>query len=109
VVFSRQSIGFAKETAFNVPHVLQSPTAIFEGLKQEEDEDPRGEGWLCYCGLPPHSYSESGAEVPPWRGHVYLVFVNREWVAYNWRWEKSDSMSPMLPIKHGERFKKSLL
>jgi hypothetical protein len=40
---------------------------------------------------------------------VYLVFVNDETVAYNWRWEKADPDQPTLPVGHATRFKKRLL
>jgi len=41
-----------KEAAQIVPDVLQHPLTVFEGLRQDEDEDPRGVGWRCYCGKP---------------------------------------------------------
>ena len=72
---ARRGMVYAMEAAFLVPHVLQKPQAIFEGLTQEEDEDRRGVGWRCYCGVPPHSYRTDGTEAPPYRGQVYLVFV----------------------------------
>ena len=99
----------AKEACHIVPHVLQKPQAIFEGLTQDEDEDRRGVGWRCYCGIPPHSYRTDGTECPPYPGQVYLVFVNRDGVAYNWRWEKADPTSPALPIDHEIRFKRRRL
>lgn len=34
-----RSLGHAKECGYSVPHVLQNPTAIFEGLRHDEDED----------------------------------------------------------------------
>ena len=97
------------EAAYIVPHVLQKPVAIFEGLREDEDEDRRGVGWRCYCGIPPHSYRPDGTEAPPYQGHVYLVFVNLEGIAYNWRWEKHDCVNSELPIHYEIRFKKRLL
>jgi len=40
---------------------------------------------------------------------VYLVFVNEEGVAYNWRWEKCDADDLTLPIDHATRFRKRIL
>ena len=40
---------------------------------------------------------------------VYLVFVNDEGVAYNWRWEKADADDPKLPNGYQTRFKKRAL
>src|SRR5690606_9241283 len=86
-----RSLGHAKECGYSVPHVLQNPTAIFEGLRHDEDEDKAAAGWRCYCGIPRHAYHSDGTERPPYPDQVFLVFVNDEYVAYNWRWEKADT------------------
>src|SRR5207249_3883307 len=57
----RRSMGHAKECGYIVPAILQRPTAVFEGLRRDEDEDPRGVGWRCYCGIPDHSYRRDGS------------------------------------------------
>jgi hypothetical protein len=106
---AHRSLGHASECGFIVPMILQRPTAIFEGLRQEADEDRKGYGWRCYCGVPDRSYRADGTEAPPFAGQVYLVFVNDEGVAYNWRWEKADADDPHLPQNHAQRFKKRLL
>jgi hypothetical protein len=54
-------------------------------------------------------FRQDGSEAPPWPGQVFLVFVNDEGVAYNWRWEKSDPSDPYVPEGHSERFRKRLL
>jgi len=41
-----------KEAAELVPHILQHPLIIFQGLRRDDDEDQRGTGWRCYCGKP---------------------------------------------------------
>jgi hypothetical protein len=105
----RRSMGHAKECGFIVPMVLQKPTAIFEGLRRDEDEARRGFGWRCYCGVPEQSFRPDGTPDRPYLGQVYLVFVNDERVAYNWRWEKADPDDPKLPINHQNRFKQRLL
>ncbi len=45
---AKRSMGQAKECGFIVPMILQQPTAVFEGLRQDADEDKKGYGWLCY-------------------------------------------------------------
>lgn len=105
----RRSMGHAMECGIIVPMILEKPTAIFEGLRQDDDEDRRGFGWRCYCGQPEHSYRPDGSSMPPYRDQVYLVFVNDEQVAYNWRWEKADPEDPRLPINHETRFKQRRL
>ena len=83
---ARRSLGHAKECAYIVPEILLNPTAIFEGLRRDEDEDRTGFGWRCFCGIPQNSYRADGTTAPPYPAQVYLVFVNDERVAYNWRW-----------------------
>ena len=74
-----------------------------------EDEDRWGYGWRCYCGLPERSYRQDGSATPPYRGQVYLVFINDERVAYDWRWETADAENLSLPMGHQTRFKQRLL
>ena len=105
----RRSMGQAKECGYIVPAILQKPSAIFEGLCRDEDEDTRGVGWRCYCGIPEHAYHKDGAETAPYRNQVFVVFVNDDNVAYNWRWEKADPNNLRLPIDHATRFQKQLL
>ena len=80
-----------------------------EGLRQDEDEDRKGVGWRCYCGIPEHAYLRDGTAIRPYVGQVYLVFVNDERVAYNWRWEKADPENPRFPINHPARFRSQVL
>lgn len=105
----RRSVGHAKECAYIVPAVLQHPTGIFEGLRWDEDEDRKGVGWRCYCGVPQHAYLRDGTAIRPYPGQVYLVFVNDEQVAYNWMWEEADPDTPRFPMNYHERFKRQLL
>lgn len=105
----RRSLGHAKECGYVVPAILQAPTAVFEGLTQDVDEDRRGYGWRCYVGIPHRAYGIDGSERAPYPGQVYLVFVNEDRVAYNWRWEKADADDPKLPAGHERRFRKRLL
>jgi hypothetical protein len=67
-----------KEASEIVPLVLQHPRAVFEGLRREEDEDPRGTGWRCYCGRPTKKFAKDGSEANPNPNQVFLVFVNDE-------------------------------
>ena len=106
---AKRSLGQAKECGYIVPAVLQKPTAVFQGLRSEEDEDLRGVGWRCYCGTPVVAYRKDGSERVPWPGQVFLVFVNHDGVAYNWRWEQADADDPILPLNYRTRFKQRLL
>lgn len=105
---ARRGVLHVKECAYIVPMILEKPTAIFEGLRQDDDEDRRGYGWRCYCGVPDRSYRADGTEGPPRTGYVYLVFVNDEMVAYNWSWTKADPDDPRVPANHENRFRERL-
>ncbi len=105
----RRSRGQTMECAHIVPFVLQFPKAVFEGIRSENDEDRDGGGWLCYCGVPTVSYRTDGTEQNPFPNQVYLVFVNDQGVAYNWRWENADPDDHRLPENWETRFKKKWL
>jgi hypothetical protein len=88
-----------------VPFILQYPAAVFQGLRRDEDEDPGGTGWRCYCGRPTKRFQKDGSEANAEPGQVFLVFVNDEAVAYNWRWEAADLENANLPKGHDIRFR----
>jgi hypothetical protein len=108
LAIGKRSRGQTLEAAYLVPQALQCHGPVFEGLCAEADEDKRGVGWRCYCGLPDSSYTPDGDKCPPRSGQVYLVFVNDDCVAYNWRWERADPDHPDLPLNHEKRFKRRL-
>ena len=88
-----------KELAYIVPRILRKPDAIFQGLREEGEDD-----WLCYVGTPDRSYrGEDGRHDVPWPDEVFLVFVNGDRVVYNWYWAKCDPDDRKLPIDYGTR------
>jgi hypothetical protein len=94
-----------KEAAEIVPMVLERPIAVFQGLRREEDEDRSSAGWRCYCGHPSKAFRKDGKEIDPYPNQVFLVFVNDEGVAYNWRWEPADLDCSDFPKGHAQRFR----
>ena len=104
-----RSIGQVLEAAYTVPEVLQSPSAVFKGLKREADDPPQGENWLCYCGRPSHAYQADGKPREPWPGEVFLVFVSDELIVYNWYWVEVDPENANLPLDHSVRFRERVL
>lgn len=112
----RRSKGQIKEAAYIVPWLLKHPLVVFEGLCWDNDETgTRGVGWRCYCGLPKCAYKRNGEECEPYKGEVFLIFVDDTSLVYNWRWEKSDFAEKGFPneddLRHGrgKRFKRRLL
>jgi len=108
---ARRGLAQASECALIMPAILLRPTAVFEGIRTDEDDNASegGAGWRCYCGIPANSYRADGSAGPSYQGKVYLIFVNDERVAYNWRWEKCDPEDPRLPIDHATRFKRRII
>jgi hypothetical protein len=103
------------EAKHTVAEVLLKPSAVFEGIRcdGDEDRDPQSncEGWRCYCGKPKLGYftARDGRPTTAKPGEVFLVFVNGEHVAYNWRWEATDPTNLDLPKDSEGRFKRRLL
>jgi hypothetical protein len=94
-----RGMGAAKDIAYSLREVLIDPTAIFRGVREEGEKN-----WLCYVGIPKHSYANDGATRPPRQGRVFLVYVNDEGVVYHWRWDQCCAEDSRLPDNHQNRF-----
>jgi len=105
----KRSFGEAYTIRDIIPYVLKTPTSIFEGLRDERDEDRTTSGWRCYCGIPSMSYNSKGESYQTKPGLVFLVFVNSEHVVYNWRWEQADQNHDRFPEDHENRFRDRIL
>ena len=95
---------------------LKSPSAIFRGIRFEEDEEHScsSPGWLCYCCCPPYDFGRDGnpCDAPLWQ--VFLVFVNEDGIIYDWRWDKADieafHQKQYLPLDYdNNRFQERIL
>lgn len=98
-----------------LPQVLESPSAVFEGLRWDDDQSPSGDGWLCYVGTPKTDFvpedkrPDARAREVSWRaGFVLLVFLNHDGVAYLWRREKADANDDTMPNGFQSRFRKRI-
>jgi hypothetical protein len=103
-VIAKRGMGHAKDLAYSEPEVLIGPKAIFRGVREEGELQ-----WLCYVGIPKHSYAKNGDTKPPRKGEVYLAFVNEEGVVYNGRWECCDQDDVTLPENHLTRFEERVI
>lgn len=101
--------GAVREITDTVPRVLLKPTSVFAGIRREQDESREGDGKYCFSGRPAFRLTPDGRRVPASAEEVFLVFVNEEGVAYNWRWEDADSRNEGLPANHEIRFHRQLL
>ncbi len=110
VAAGKRSMGQALECAELVPLVLQKPTHVWRGLRWDDDEiHSNSPGWLSYCKIPPHSYSEDGVKERPRPNRVFMVCVNVEGIAYRWWWVPCDPRNPEYPEQYDERFREQLL
>lgn len=103
----------AMTIAKTVKYVLEIPTAIFEGIREERDESCRSFGWRCYCGYPPFDFKRDGTECNLPYCNVFLVFVDTDLMVYNWYWSKADrdewANKKYLPEDYKNRFREQVL
>lgn len=101
----KRGAGHARELAYCVTETLESPKRIYQGIREEDERE-----WLCYCGKPEYRYhGVSGDQRVADAYEVFLVFVNADRVAYNWRWEKCDEEDALSPMDSESRFEKRVL
>src|SRR5437016_12364625 len=55
-----------------VKEILELPTVVFEGLREDQEEG------LCYAGIPSGSYTNQGRKKPPLKGKTFLVFLTED-------------------------------
>ena len=78
-------------------------------LVDDHDRRSDSDGWFCYSAAPGIRYDFRTGERIATRNRVLLVFVNKEMVAYNWRWEEQDPHRPGAPVGWEDRFVKEAL
>ena len=107
----RQGLHRQKEIAYTLEWALKNPTAIFEGVRRDEDEDPTSDvqSWLCYVAKPETRFRFGDAKPEPAGDRVFLAFMNQDFVVYNWRWEPNSDRDARLPADWEHRFRKRLL
>jgi len=81
-----------------VKEVLELPTVIFEGLREEQEDG------LCYSGIPSGSYTNLGKKKPPPKGKTFVVFITSDSKVFQWRWEKADPERDGYPLEWQVRF-----
>ena len=81
-----------------VKEVLELPTVIFEGLREEQEEE------MCYAGIPSGSYNNQGRKKPPFEGKTFSVFLTEDGKVFQWRWEDADPDREGYPEKWQDRF-----
>lgn len=82
-----------------VKEVLELPTVVLEGLREEQEEG------LCYAGIPSGSYTNQGRKKPPLKGKTFLVFLDQDGKVFQWRWEEADPERKAYPENWRERFR----
>jgi len=94
-----------------VPDILLKPEKVFRGIRWEEDDSSGdSDGWIGYCGRPKaayvngHGLQADAQQRDPYDDEVFVVFVNRDKVAYNWCWIKCDQDDVTRPENHIDRF-----
>lgn len=81
-----------------VKEILELPTVVFEGLREEQEKA------LCYAGIPSGSYTNQGRKKPPLNGMTFLVFLDEHGKVFQWRWQEADPERGGYPENRQERF-----
>ena len=95
---ARSGRGAVLELAGPVRRLLRQPPCIFRGITRDTDDD-RGqtEGWLCFTGRSSERYHYGTGSLTASAGRVLMVYVNKDWAVYHWRWEFADESAPDQP------------
>jgi len=104
--------GLALEFAELVPYTVQARGLknAWRGLTDWDGEDG-DEDWIVYVSTPTYAYDHKrGVKVDPWKGEVFMVFVDEDKLIRRWGWRSADPQNPKLPEGHDKRrFKERLI
>lgn len=101
---AKYSSGKALELGYCVTQILETPRAVFKGVREMDEDD-----WWCYAGTPDHAYDYKTAEKrPSWPLKVMAIFVTDDRVLYNWYWCEVDQEVPYLPKDFKTRFREKV-
>lgn len=86
--------------AYIVPKACSDPTRIYQGVREEGEQE-----WLCYCSLPLTRYTGiSGTETKSEENEVFLVYVNADRCVYAFNWEQTEAQNSGIPKNEASRF-----
>lgn len=88
-----------KTLAYTVPSTCADPTIIYQGIRQEDEQE-----WLCYVGMPLSRFSSTGRKESTDENDIFLVFVNAERRVYGFAWERSATPNSGIPRDERTRF-----
>ncbi len=83
-----------------VPTTLETPTAVFRGLR---DEEPT---WYAYVSKPSVNYEgyREGNQVAADPDHVFVVYLTDRREVFRFEWLEADPHDSKLPTNHSERY-----
>lgn len=79
----------------SVEPAMKSPHRIYRGLRAGYEDA------FCYVGRPPYFAGDVESAAPD--GFVFTVFI-KDWVIFEWGWEKADPSDPDAPVNATTRF-----
>lgn len=86
-----------------VPAKLRSPDSLWFGVR-EPDPGEDGKGY-CYAKRFPNKMNGEGKDYPNKLGHLFCVYVNADFMIYEFRWDEPDTADDRCPRDYRDRFK----
>jgi hypothetical protein len=104
--------GLAKEFGELVPYTVQRRglKSAFRGVTDRDSEQGEPD-WTVYVSKPTYAYDHKrGIKVDPWKGEVFIVFVDGDGLIRWADWYEADPKNPYLPAGHDQgRFLERLI
>jgi hypothetical protein len=104
-------MGAALELAHTVRATLRQPHGVYRGVCDYEEDGDGDENWFIFGAVPSGAYDlKTGKLVPVWKGEVFLVFLDEDWIVRWWHWTDADPKNNRRPKGFDRgRFRETLL
>jgi hypothetical protein len=90
-----------------IPTTLRSPNSLWKGVREPDPGEDHG--GYCFSKPFPNKINGEGQSCPNPDGYVFCVYVNAEFVIYEFRWDEPDAADNRLPNGWSTRFHERVL
>jgi hypothetical protein len=89
-----------------VPETLRHPDTLWAGIREPDPgEDDAG---YCFAKHFPYRINGEGGQYPNKEAAVFCVYVNNDFLIYEYRWDESDRADHRYPRGHESRFQRHI-